>query len=344
MQDSQASHDGVPSSHDPSASAPGTAAASGAHMPHGNMAAMLARLPKGATSPSGRYWCAMCKKMFELDEPVCPYMPTMCVNTPIPVETVAPGSAAFYERFGLFYPKTVQRVLAWCVSRSSDPAQLGVQLAEEFLADTAAWSVKLGSSPIEAVKAFLIYTSGFDAAVRTTPEGMTFYVMDAHGIWGEQMEEKRKSKGALLAGARRVAREMGIAEPIDLHFMTVTSGPMGRYYCAQCAMFFEFGQPQSSVTCPFMPQKCKFKPKPIDEIARSENTATPFDPSVLAKILRVSPKLYRRQLGIALASNDVPQARDIVLDDLRAWGFDLSDAGKVEALLSTLGLEAQQGG
>lgn len=333
MQQPHTPHDGDSPSHGAAASPP-----AGAPAHHGNMAAMLAKLPKGAESPSGHYWCAMCKKMFELDAPVCPYMPSMCVNTPIPVESLPPGSAAFYERYGLFYPKTVQRVLAWSVSRAEDPAALGVQLAEDFIADTAAWGIKLDGSPVEAMKAFLIYTSGFDAAVRTTAEGMTFYVMDAQSIWGEQMEQKRKSKGALLAGARRVARALGVAEPLDLHFMSVTSGPMGRYYCAQCAMFFEFGQPQSQVTCPFMPQKCKFKPKPIDEIARAAGSVTPLDLAVLTKILGVSPKLYRRQLATAVPSSDAAGARQIVLDDLKTWGFDLSDPTKVDALMAAMGL------
>ena len=43
-------------------------------------------LPQGTPSPSRRYWCVTCKMLFTLDRPVCPYMPRMCINTPIPVE------------------------------------------------------------------------------------------------------------------------------------------------------------------------------------------------------------------------------------------------------------------
>ncbi len=80
----------------------------GAGMPGGmggaaRMKAMLESMPAGVKSPSGHYWCAMCKKMFEMEDAVCPYMPSMCVNTPIAIETLPPGSTAFYERIGLFY-------------------------------------------------------------------------------------------------------------------------------------------------------------------------------------------------------------------------------------------------
>ena len=73
---------------------------SGAVEGAGGMMAMLKAMPAGIKSPSGHYWCAMCKKMFEMEEAVCPYMPSMCVNTPIAIETLPPGSSAFYERIG----------------------------------------------------------------------------------------------------------------------------------------------------------------------------------------------------------------------------------------------------
>jgi hypothetical protein len=65
----------------------------------------VARLPKGTTSPSGRCWCVTCKMLFAMDEPVCPYMPRMCINTPIPVEFMPLESAIALEKLGPFYPK-----------------------------------------------------------------------------------------------------------------------------------------------------------------------------------------------------------------------------------------------
>ena len=69
-------------------------------------------LPKGARSASGRYWCVTCKMLFSLDEPVCPYVPKMCINTPIPVELLPVESAITLEKFGLFYPKVPQKLMA----------------------------------------------------------------------------------------------------------------------------------------------------------------------------------------------------------------------------------------
>lgn len=122
--------------------------------------------------------------------------------------------------------------MAVAVQRTAEPQKLGVAFAESYLADLAEWNVQYQSSPIEAIKSFLIYTTGFDVATRNTDSGFTFYLMDAQRL-----------------PAHRPALH-------DRHF-----GQDGRYFCAQCSMFFEYGQPQSQVTCPFMPQKCKFWPQ-----------------------------------------------------------------------------------
>jgi DNA-directed RNA polymerase subunit RPC12/RpoP len=314
---------------------------------HGGMAKMMEmmkRLPAGVASPSGHYWCAMCKKMFALSEPVCPYMPTMCVNTPVAIETSPPGSTAFYERIGLFYPKFVQRLLATAVSRAAELEPLGVAFAEDFLADLAEWNVQYQGSPIETVKSFLIYTAGFDAALRTTDAGLTFYLMDADALWGEDTPAKKRSKAALLAGARRVSQAVAMTAPQDLHFMSVTSGDMGRYFCAQCNMFFEYGQPQAQVTCPFMSQKCKFRPKPIAELvdlpARAPARGKQFSVDVLSKVYAVSPKLYRRQLKSAIDRGfDPAVAREVMTADLKAWGFDVGDPAMISVLWRQLGIE-----
>ncbi len=311
---------------------------------NGNMADMIKQLPAGITSPSGRYWCAMCKKMFELAEPVCPYMPTMCVNTPVAIETVPPGSTAFYERVGLFYPKFVQRLLATAVGQATELEPLGIAFAEDFLADLAEWNVQYEASPIETVKSFLIYTAGFDVVTRNTASGLTFYLMDAQALWGEETAARMRSKTALLAGARRVAQAAGLNAALDLHFMTVTSGKMGRYFCAQCNMFFEYGQPQAQVTCPFMPQKCKFRPKPIADVvdlpdAPEAQHGKHFGVEVLTKIYTVSPKLHRRQLKSALDRGfDPGVAREVLTAELKAWGFDVGDAPALAALGRQLGI------
>ncbi len=333
---------GMPSGH-MAATTGGTDAAAG------GMMAMLKAMPPGIKSPSGRYWCAMCKKMFEMEDATCPYMPTMCVNTPIAIESLPPGSAAFYERVGLFYPKFVQSLLASAVARAANPESLGIAYAENYLADLAEWKVQYRASPLETVKSFLIYTSGFDVATRSTESGMTFLLLDAQSLWGEDMPAKKRSKLALLAGATHVARVVGLDANLDLHFMGVTSGKMGRYFCAQCNMFFEYGQQQAQVTCPFMSQKCKFRPKPLPEaLASSSDQSETFSLDVLTKIYKVSPKLYRRNLKTAIESAPDPArgqapftaavAAALLKDELQTWSFDVTAADKLASLLEQLGL------
>ncbi len=313
------------------------------------MMAMLKAMPPGIKSPSGHYWCAMCKKMFEMEDATCPYMPTMCVNTPIAIETLPPGSTAFYGRVGLFYPKFVQSLLAAAVARAASPEDLGLAYAENYLADLAEWNVQYRASPLETIKSFLIYTSGFDVATRSTGSGTTFLLLDAQSLWGQEMPAKKRSKRALLAGANRVARAIGLDASLDLHFMDVTSGKMGRYFCAQCNMFFEYGQQQAQVTCPFMSQKCKFRPKPLPEaLASSNHEGDTFSLDILTKIYQVSPKLYRRNLKTAIesapdtASGQAPftaaVAAELLKDELQAWSFDVKAADKLAALLKQLGL------
>jgi len=313
------------------------------------MMAMLKAMPPGIKSPSGHYWCAMCKKMFEMEDATCPYMPTMCVNTPIAIETLPPGSSAFYERIGLFYPKFVQGLLAAAVARAASPEDLGVAYAENYLADLAEWNVQYQASPLETIKSFLIYTSGFDVATRSTENGMTFLLLDAQSLWGREMPAKKRSKRALLAGAKRVAQALGLNANLDLHFMDVTSGTMGRYFCAQCNMFFEYGQQQAQVTCPFMSQKCKFRPKPLPEaLASSNHQSETFSLDILTKIYQVSPKLYRRNLKSAIesapdtANGQAPftaaVAAELLKDELQTWSFDVKAADKLGALFEQLGL------
>src|SRR6056297_2574100 len=58
----------------------------------------IQKLDEGSASPSGRYWCVTCKKMFRMEDPVCPYMTRMCVNTPIAVENIPPESSVWVEK------------------------------------------------------------------------------------------------------------------------------------------------------------------------------------------------------------------------------------------------------
>jgi len=68
--------------------------------------ARVAEMPKGETSPSGRYWCLTCKMLFSLEEPVCPYMPKVCINSPIPVELVGRNRPSAWKKWACFIQKS----------------------------------------------------------------------------------------------------------------------------------------------------------------------------------------------------------------------------------------------
>jgi len=73
----------------------------------------VASLPKGSLSPSRRYWCLTCKMLFNIDQPVCPCMFKMCINTPIPIEVMSLDSSICLEKLGLFYPKIPHKIMSF---------------------------------------------------------------------------------------------------------------------------------------------------------------------------------------------------------------------------------------
>lgn len=127
-------------------------------------------LPEGEKSESGRYLCVTCKKLFELDEPTCPYMPKVCINTPIAVENVSPESTEGLERFGLFYPNTPQKLLAEVIDKDEDEILVDVYMG--FLND---WNIQYGDQPLQTLKSFIITVSGCETAQRVGEDDIRCY-------------------------------------------------------------------------------------------------------------------------------------------------------------------------
>ena len=145
-------------------------------------------LPKGSLSSSKRYWCVTCKKFFVLEEPVCPYMTGMCVNTPIAVENLPPESTEALEKFGLFYPKIPQKLLNELVSENFE--QVGKNLAELYLDFLNDWHFNIeNQQPLQTLKSFIILVTGCETAQRIDTTSITFVLMDADKVW-----EKEKIK------------------------------------------------------------------------------------------------------------------------------------------------------
>jgi hypothetical protein len=261
--------------------------------------------PKGATSPSGRYWCVTCKMLFALDEPVCPYMPKMCINTPVPVELLPLESAISLEKLGLFYPKIPQRLMAHLAEGAAnvDHAAL-VDTYVSFLEDRGA---RPAHEPLQTLKSFIILLSGSETAQRVSETGITFVVTDLDRVW------KRHTLIPLLeATLPLLAVRVGVGLPIRLDDMQLMGDrPSGRYFCPMCRKFFEFSTQKPSVTCPLMAQKCMATPSAID--------GAKYSLADLTHVYEVTPDFYRRIIEVLPKSETArPYLADILRDE---WHF-----------------------
>lgn len=278
-------------------------------------------LPPGEPSPSGRYWCVTCKKLFKLDEPQCPYMPKMCVNTPIAVETLPPESTEGLERFGLFYPKIPQRLTAHLMPDNVEAiADKWVDAYLEFLGD---WHIQYDEQPLQTLKSFIIIASGCETAQRVSPDSITFVVMDVEKVWD------RDVLFTLLGRAvPRLAGILGITQQIQFDDIAILGDrPMGRYYCPMCQKFFEFSIQRDTITCPLMAQKCMATPR---DIANS----TPSSDG-LVHMYRVTPDIYRRFIMMLPETGRGTQALRHMLEE--DWHLSV-DEETLEKIATLLGL------
>jgi hypothetical protein len=218
-------------------------------------------LPDGSISESNHYWCVTCKKFFVLDKPECPYMTGMCVNTPIAIENLAPESTEALEKFGLFYPKIPQRILSDVITENY--METGENLAKIYLDFIKEWRFDISKQqPLQTLKSFIIILTGCETAQRINEESITFVLMDAEKIW-----EKNKIKEILLGSMKYLKHILNIEHELGLDFIDILGErEVGKYFCAKCGMFFEFGLRRESVTCPLMAQKCMFDPQNIEKM------------------------------------------------------------------------------
>jgi len=107
---------------------------------------------------------------------------------------------------------------------------------------------------------------------------------------------------------------MGFELPLGLEFMPMVPGPLGRYFCPKCRMYFEFGRARERVVCPLMPQKCMFDPTAIEG---------EYPLADLLKFYRITPQLYARMLTAARRLSQVPltAVREGLQTELADWGF-----------------------
>lgn len=273
-------------------------------------------LPKGEKSESGRYWCVTCKKLFELDEPVCPYMPKVCLNSPIAVENVPPESTEGLEKFGLFYPKIPQQLLAEFTD-VSDAHEL-VDIYFDFLGD---WNIKFKDQPLQTMKSFIITVSGCETAQRVEEEKVTFVVTDIEKVWN-----KNKLFSILKESLEEVKDRLDFSREIKLDDTEILGDmPMGKYYCPMCQKFFEFSVQRDTITCPLMAQKCMATPTDIEKMN--------YKLEDLIHVYDVTPSIYARMIGEVYDGEGGIELLEGLLED--EWDFDVEreDLKRVSELL-----------
>ncbi len=275
--------------------------------------ARIAALPDGIVSPSGHYWCATCKKFFRMEDPSCPYMTGMCINNAIPIEAIAPPHPIAYERFGLFYPRFPQRALAHLSAgvNAGELESLGCALAEAYLEELVEWRVAYRDNPVETLKSFTIFISGCEVSQRRLEDRLLFIVLDPDNVWSE-LEVLRQ---VLEGGLERLRQEVGFSDPVGVGFIEIVPGPLGRYFCPKCRMYFEFGKARDSVICPLMPQKCMFEPTAI---------AGTYPLADLLKIYRITPRLYGRMMEVVRPISRIEWQHivDALDEEVCGWGFE----------------------
>ena len=262
--------------------------------------------PQGSISESNHYWCVTCKKFFVLDKPVCPYMTGMCVNTPIAVENLAPESTEALEKFGLFYPKIPQRILSEIIT--NDYPENGKNLAGIYLDFLKEWKFDIAKQqPLQTIKSFIIILTGCETAQRINEKSITFVLMDAGKVW-----DKDKIRSILLGSLGYLKEILNIKHDLNLDFIDILGErEVGKYFCAKCGMFFEFGMKRDSVTCPLMAQKCMFDPQHIEKVEYSSDK--------LIKQFKITPDIYKRFIRSINTQNDFSGKLAEVLKEWKSY-------------------------
>jgi len=263
----------------------------------------ISTLPQGSISASNHYWCVTFKKFFVLDKPECPYMTGMCVNTPIAVENLAPESTEAIEKFGLFYPKIPQRLLNEIIT--DDFKAIGSKMVDDYFDFLDDWKFRIAQQqPLQTIKSFIIILTGCETAQRINEKSITFVLMDAGKIW-----EKSKIKEIVTGSLKRFKERLKMAHEFHVDFIDILGDrEVGKYYCAKCRMFFEFGIKRDKVTCPLMAQKCMFDPQHIDKVEYSSDK--------LVKQFEITPDIYKRFIRRVPQKNDLS---GVLANLLREW-------------------------
>ncbi len=285
----------------------------------------VGNMPAGVYSASNKYWCVTCKLLFDIDKPVCPYMPKMCINTPVPVEVMKPESTVSIEKFGLFYPKIPQKMMNFLAGEN--PEEVGRKWAAAYLSFLKEWRFEYKNEPLQTLKSFIITVSGSETAQRVTLEGIVFVITDLTKVW-----DKKKLFPILDSAAAVLKDELGIRQRILFDEMDIIGeNATGKYYCSMCRKFFEFSSQRDSVTCPLMPQKCVAVPHSLDKVKYSLRD--------LISVYSHSPDVYRRFMSVLPLRDGWREYLAALLR--KEWNFDVMKKG-LNCIASQIGIDNEE--
>jgi hypothetical protein len=285
----------------------------------------VGRMPTGIYSASNKYWCVTCRLLFSIDKPVCPYMPQMCINTPVPVEIMRPESTVSVEKFGLFYPKVPQKMMNFLAG--DDPEEIGKKWAEAYIGFLKEWRFEYKREPLQTLKSFIISVSGSETAQRITPDGIVFVITDLRKVW-----EKEKLFPILKSAATFLKYELEITDNISFDEIDIIDEKeTGKYYCSMCRKFFEFSSQKDSITCPLMPQKCVASPHSLDKVKYSLND--------LISVYRHTPDIYARFISVLPLKEGWREHLASLLEG--EWKFKVMDKG-LDCISSLIGLTREE--
>ena len=275
-------------------------------------------LPQGSISESNHYWCVTCKKFFVIDKPECPYMTGMCINTPIAIENLAPENTEALEKFGLFYPKIPQKILSEIITDNYQ--EVGKNLANTYLDFIQDWKFDITQQqPLQTIKSFIIIVTGCETAQRVNENSVTFVLMYAGKIW-----DKEKIKNVLLGSFEILKNVLPIEHELNLDFIDILGErEVGKYFCAKCGMFFEYGIKRETVTCPLMSQKCMFDPQHIEKVS--------YNSEKLVKQFKITPDIYKRFIMSVGSKQDISNKLNELLEE---WKITDNQDKILNALIS----------
>ncbi len=282
-------------------------------------------MPAGVYSASNKYWCVTCKLLFDIDKPVCPYMPKMCINTPVPVEVMRPESTVSIEKFGLFYPKVPQRMMNFLAGEN--PNSVGRKWAEAYIGFLKEWRFEYRNEPLQTLKSFIITVSGSETAQRVTKDGIVFVITDLKKVWD------KKRLFPILGSAIEVLKdELGIGQTIHFDEIDIIGeNQTGKYYCSMCRKFFEFSSQRETITCPLMPQKCVAVPHSLDKMKYSLRD--------LISVYNHTPDIYRRFLSqLPLKEGWLEYLAGLLKEE---WHFDVMKKG-LNCIAAQIGLTNEE--